>query len=67
MKPCIHITIDHYMHVTLTKGKVVLTRSRDETEPEYEMPDIPQHKPRKEMNIELAECPAYGRVGTDSS
>ena len=30
----------------LDKGKVVITRSKDETEPEYEVPDLPQQIPR---------------------
>ena len=38
-------------------GKVVITR--DKTEPEYEVPDFP---PKKDLDIELNECPAYGRV-----
>ena len=38
--------------------------TRDETEPEYEVPGFPQQMPRKDQGIELIECPAYGVVPT---
>ena len=40
----------------------MLTRSTDETEPEYEVPDFPQQIPKKDLDIELTECPAYGNI-----
>ena len=38
--------------------------TRNETEPEYEVPDYPQQTPRKDQGNELTQCPAYGVVPT---
>ena len=41
-----------------------MVMTRDQTEPEYEIPDLyPQQTSRKDQgNIELTQCPAYGVV-----
>ena len=36
--------------------------TNDETEPEYEVPDFPPQQLRKDLDIELTECPAYSRI-----
>ena len=37
-----------------------MVMTRNETEPEYEVPDYPQQTSRKDQGIELTQCPAYG-------